>query len=53
MTIKEQPYFMSNKDWYYFDESKCCYKLTAAAPEKASQSYKEFYNALNSCLIEE
>lgn len=52
MTV-EQPYFMTNKEWYYFDEDEFCYKLTEAAPEKAKQSYDEFYNALNSRYIDE
>lgn len=52
MTV-DQPYFMSNKDWYYFDENEFCYKLTEAAPEKAKQSYEEFYAALDSCIIDE
>lgn len=47
MTNKE-PYFMSNKDWYYFDEKEFCYKLTDKAPQKAKESYKEFYDFLNS-----
>lgn len=52
MTVNE-PYFMSNKDWYYFDEDDFCYKLTENAPQKAVESYKEFYNAIDeTCLIE-
>lgn len=46
MTLKE-PYFMSNKDWYYYNEKEFCYKLTDKATEKAKQSYEEFYNQLN------
>ena len=46
MTIKK-PYFMSNKEWYFFDEAEFCYKLTTKAPEEAKKSYKEFYNLLN------
>ena len=37
------PYFMTNKEWYYFDEKEFCYKLTEKATEEAKQSYKEFY----------
>ena len=40
------PYFMTNKEWYYFDEKDFCYKLTERATEKAKQSYKEFYELL-------
>lgn len=39
-----KPYFMENKEWYYFDEEKFCYKLTDKAPKKAIESYKEFYD---------
>jgi hypothetical protein len=41
--VAEQPYFMENKEWYYFDEIEFKYKLTDKAPEKAKESYKEFY----------
>lgn len=46
MTIFEEPYFMKNEDWYYFDEKNCRYVLTDKAPEKAVKSYKEFYEML-------
>ena len=45
MTL-EEPYFMKNKDWYYFDEEEFKYKLTDLATDKAKQSYKEFYETL-------
>lgn len=45
MTL-EEPYFMKNKEWYYFDEEKFRYMLTDKAPEKAKESYKEFYKEL-------
>ena len=38
-----EPYFMKNPDWYYFDEDEFMYKLTDKAPEKAKQSYAEYY----------
>lgn len=41
--ILEQPYFMKNKDWYYFDDEEFMYKLTEDAPKKAIDSYNEFY----------
>lgn len=43
MTLPE-PYFMTNKEWFYFDEDEFIYKLTDKAPEKARESYKEFYS---------
>ena len=42
-----KPYFMKNKEWYYFDKKEYCIKLTDKAPEKAKQSYKEFLEVEN------
>ena len=42
--IPDRPFFMTNPTWYYFDEEEFCYKLTDKAPEKAIQSYNEFYS---------
>ena len=39
MTI-EKPFFMSNKEWFYFDEDKMQYFLTEKATEKARKSYE-------------
>ena len=41
-----RPYFFENPKWYYFDYAKKKYVLTDLAPEKAKESYKEFYNSL-------
>ncbi len=41
--IINQPYFMENKDWYCFDEKDFRLKLTEKAPQKAVESYREFY----------
>ncbi len=41
--MKKEPYFLSNKEWYYFDELEFCYKLTDKAPKEAVKSYNEFY----------
>lgn len=41
-----EPYFMTNEEWFYFDEDEWCYKLTEKAPEKAIESYEEFYEKL-------
>lgn len=40
------PYFMENEAWYVEDENdgEHGYKLTKAAPQKAVESYKEFYD---------
>ena len=45
--ILEKPYFMTNKEWYYHDEKDWKYKLTDKAPQKAVESYKEFYKKLS------
>lgn len=46
MEINKIPYFLKNKDWYYLDEEEGEYKLTDEAPQKAIDSYKEFYRLL-------
>lgn len=38
------PYFMTNKEWYYYDEKEEKYKLTDKAPKEAIESYKEYYS---------
>ena len=43
--MKKEPYFLSNGDWFYFDEQEFRYKLTDKAPEEAVKSYEEFYNS--------
>ena len=40
----EEPYFTSNKEWYYYDYKEWKYKLTDKATKKAKESYKEFYS---------
>ena len=45
MTL-DKPYFMTNKDWYYFDEKEFKYKLTDKATQEAKTSYDEFYKGL-------
>ena len=44
MEIVERPYFMENKEWYYYDDEEGIFKLTDKAPQKAIDSYIEFYN---------
>lgn len=41
--IIEEPYFMTNEDWYYFDAGEGIYKIKDSAPKEAKESYKEFY----------
>ena len=42
----EKPFFMTNKEWFYFDEDKMKYFLTEKATEKAKKSYEEFYSSV-------
>lgn len=42
-----KPYFLTNKDWHYFDLPTLKYKLTDKAPQKAIDSYKEYYDNTN------
>lgn len=46
-----EPYFMTNEDWYTFDEKEFKYILTEKAPEEAIKSYEEFYNLLDSINV--
>ena len=46
MIINERPYFLTNREWYYFDEKEWCFKLTDKASPKAKESYEEFYKEL-------
>ena len=45
--LLDRPYFMNNKEWYYWDEKDWKYKLTDKATEKAKESYIEFYKLLD------
>lgn len=38
---------MKNKDWYYYDVKTGKYKLTNKAPQKAIDSYNEYYKQLS------
>ena len=50
--MRLQPYFMTNGNWYYFDEIEFCYKLKDSAPVEAVKSYEEFYS-MDDIIIEE
>ena len=53
MVIDKEPYFLSNKKWYYYDEEEFCYKLTDKATKEAIKSYEEFYNNSDDvCIID-
>lgn len=40
--LNHMPYFMKNKEWYYFDSEEFCYKPTEKAPVKAIKSIERF-----------
>ena len=44
MSDRNVPYFMKNKDWYYWDEKAERFKLTNKAPKEAIESYNEWYS---------
>lgn len=47
MRVAEEPYFLTNSNWYRFDEHECKYILTNDAPEKAVKSYNEYYDLVD------
>lgn len=47
MTTIDQPYFMTNADWYTHDQEEMRYRLTDKAPPEAVESYREFYRTLD------
>ena len=44
--MRDMPYFLTNKDWYYVDDNDDDrgYKLTNKAPQEAIDSYNDFYS---------
>lgn len=44
--LLETPYFMTNKDWYYYSTEDYKYHLTENAPPEAVESYNQFYRTL-------
>ena len=46
----DEPYFMTNPDWFTFDIKSKRYVLTEDAPKEARASYKQFYEDLNSMV---
>ena len=37
------PYFLTDPDWFEFDEENCAYVLTNKATPEARKSYEEYY----------
>lgn len=42
----KEPYFLKNKDWYYYDNKNYCYRLTKKATKEAKASYDKYYKNL-------
>ena len=42
MLKTEKPYFMKNKEWYYYDVKTFQYNRTDTPPKKAVESYKKY-----------
>lgn len=49
----DEPYFMTNPDWFVFDIKSKRYVLTENAPKEARASYKQFYEDLNSMVADD
>ena len=47
MIAIDTKHFNSNKDWYKYDDKNKKYILTSKAPQKAKESYNEFYKIIN------
>ena len=46
MQIAKEPYFLKDKSWYKYNGHM--FKLTKVAPEKAIESYIDFYSLIES-----
>lgn len=51
--VLDQPYFMTNDQWYWFNPDSKKYELTESAPQKAKESYKHYYDELQKKRYEE
>ena len=40
-----RPYYLKNKEWYYYDKNERCIKLTDKAPPEAVESFKTSHTA--------
>jgi hypothetical protein len=49
MRILNEPYFLLNKTWYYYDKEESKFKLTKEGLnlKKVKESYDEFYELIN------
>ena len=42
----DEPYFMTNEKWYFYDYDEKKYKLADNVSKKVKDSYEEYYNEL-------
>jgi len=49
----DEPFFMTNEEWYEFDTELRRLVLTDKAPPEALESYNEFYGLLEGIVLEE
>lgn len=49
----DEPYFMTNPDWFAFDIKSKRYVLTEDASKEARASYKQFYEDLDSMVTDD
>lgn len=49
----EEPYFMKNEEWYYYDSEESKYKLTDKATPEAIISYEAFYELIDLMPIDD
>jgi hypothetical protein len=49
--VAEEPYFQTNKAWYYADEETGELKIRKEAPKKAQESYKKYMEDLKASKI--
>ena len=45
---QDEPYFMTNDDWFTISVEEGRYVLTEQAPPEAVESYRIFYKEINS-----
>ena len=43
----DEPLFMQNEEWYYYDFDEKKYKLRDGVPKEVEESYEQFYLDLN------
>lgn len=48
-----KPYFLTNPEWYIFDEKNCRYILTDKATDEAKKSFDDYYNQIDEKYMKE